>query len=318
MVNEDRYVLIVGSPRSGTSLLRRVLSQSGAVCGHPLEPQYILDLHERFGFTITDVAGALDELVSHRMFPAELINATILRNRLGGRTSMDLSEFLAVCYRVMRGDSDQTVLLKHPTLVLHPDVMQRLFPKLRIIQCVRDPRANILSRRTRWPATNVWTAATRWSESIHAGRRFHTDSGTPYIETRYEDLLMSPERTCRTLCDFLEIPFEPAMLVVDYAMDEFDPGKPGVSDKHHFRSFEAQRIDKWRQFLEPAEVKLIETRCREGMELFGYAPTAPRVNPLEYYGYYLPERGRALVKATRRTLRRYRMRSAWRSFASSV
>ena len=303
-MSEDRYVLIVGSPRSGTSLLRRVLSHSGALCGHPLEPQYILDLRERFGFTITDVAGALDLLVSHRMFPAELINATVLRNRLSGRASIDLSEFLAICYRVMRGDSDQTVLLKHPTLVLHTDVMQRLFPNLRIIQCVRDPRANILSRRTRWPATNLWTAAALWGDSIQAGRRFHAESGTPYMEMRYEDLLTSPESTCRALCEFLHIPFEPDMLVVDYAMDEFNPDRPGEAGAHHYRSFEAQRIDKWRQFLAPAEVKLIETRCREGMALFGYTPSAPRVNPVEYYGYYLTERGRALVRATRRALRR--------------
>ena len=313
-MSEDRYVLIVGSPRSGTSLLRRVLSRSGALCGHPLEPQYILDLHERFGFTITDVAAALDLLISHRMFPAELINATVLRNRLSGRTSIDLAECLAVCYRVMRGDSDQTVLLKHPTLILHPDVMRRLFPTLRVIQCIRDPRANALSRRTRWPATNLWTASSLWGESIRAGRRFHEESGTPYLEMRYEDLLKSPESTCRGLCEFLNIPFEPAMLVVDYEMTEFNPDKPGEAAEHHFRSFEAQRIDTWRQFLTPAEVKLIETQCREGMELFGYTPTTPQVNPLEYYGYYLTERGRALAKSTRRTLRRrfagYRMRSA--------
>jgi hypothetical protein len=317
-MSDDRYVLIVGSPRSGTSLLRRVLSHSAGLCGHPLEPQYILDLYQRFGFTISDVAGALDLLVSHRMFPAELINAAVLRNRLGGRPSIDLAEFLAVCYRVMRGDSAQTVLLKHPTLVVHPEVMRRLFPNLRIIQCVRDPRANILSRRTRWPATNLWTAATLWSESIQAGRRFHAETGTPYVEIRYEDLLTSPESTCRTLCEFLHVPFEPAMLVVDYAMDEFTPSQPGVSDTHHFQSFEAQRIDNWRRFLEPAEVRLIESRCREGMELFGYAPTTPRVNPVEYYGYYCTERGRAEGKALRRRLRHYLIRSAWRSFASSV
>ena len=303
-MNADRYILIVGSPRSGTSLLRQVLSRSSALCGHPLEPQYILDLHERFGFTITDVPAAIDLLVSHRMFPAELINATVLRHSLGRRTSIDLSEFLALCYRVMRGASDQPVLLKHPTLILHPELMRRLFPTLRVIQCVRDPRANILSRRTRWPATNVWTAATLWGESIRAGRRFHTDSGTPYIEVRYEDLLTSPETTCRTLCEFLEIPFEPAMLAVDYEMDEFHPDRPGEAGGHRYRSFEAQRIDKWRQFLAPAEVKLVETVCRDGMAQFGYAPAIPRVNPFEYYGYYLTERGRALAKTSRRTLRR--------------
>ena len=309
-MREDRYVLIVGSPRSGTSLLRRVLSRSGELCGHPLEPQYILDLYRRFGFTITDVPAAIDLLVSHRMFPAEMVAASRLRTRLAGRSSIELSELLAVCYRIMRSDSDQTVLLKHPTLVLHADVMQRLFPNLRVIQCVRDPRANALSMRTRWPATNLWMASSRWGESIRAGRRFHQETGTPYREMRYEDLLSSPESTCRGLCEFLHIPFEPAMLVIDHVMNDFDPDKPGEAGQHHYQSFEAHRIDKWRQFLTPSEVKLIESRCREGMELFGYAPSAPRVTPFEYYLYYLTERGRAESTTIRRRLRRYRMRSA--------
>lgn len=303
-MNDDRFVLIVGSPRSGTSLLRRILASSGELCGHPFEPQYILDLYRRFGFTITDVPAALELLISHRMFPADTVDTTILRNALAGRTSIDLSEFLAVCYRVMRGGSDQTVLLKHPTLVLHAELMRRLFRNLRVIQCVRDPRANAFSQRTRWPSTNLWTAASRWRESIRAGRRLHRESGTPYMEMRYEDLLTSPDSTCRRLCEFLQIPFEPAMLAVDHVMDDFNPGTPGESARHHYQSFETQRIDRWRQFLTPVEVTLIETRCREGMELFGYAPTAPQVNPIEYYRYYVTARRRALGKTLRRILRR--------------
>jgi len=236
--NDDRFVLIVGSPRSGTSLLRSILSSSGELCGHPLEPQYILDLYRRFGCTITDVPGAFELLTSHRMFPAGKIDTTILRQALAGRSSMDLSEFLAVCYRVMRGGSDQTVLLKHPTLILHPELMRRLFRNLRVIQCVRDPRANALSQRTRWPSTNLWTSASRWGESIRTGRRFHKESGTPYLETRYEDLLASPDSTCRTLCDFLQIPFEPAMLALDLVMNDFDPNTPGEFAEHHYQSFE--------------------------------------------------------------------------------
>jgi hypothetical protein len=281
------------------------LASSGELCGHPFEPQYILDLHRRFGFTITDVPGALELLISHRMFPADQVDTTILRHALAGRTSMGLPEFLAVCYRVMRGGSDQAVLLKHPTLVLHPELMRRLFRNLRVIQCVRDPRANACSQRTRWPSTNLWIAASRWHESIRAGRRLHAESGIPYMEMRYEDLLASPESTCRTVCDFLQIPFEPAMHVPDLVMNDFNPGTPGEFVEHHYRSFETQRIDRWRQFLAPVEVKLIETRCREGMELFGYAPTAPRVNPGEYFLFYVTARRRALAKTIRRSLRQF-------------
>jgi hypothetical protein len=280
------------------------MTSSRELCVHPLEPQYILDLYQRFGFTINDVPGALELLISHRMFPADKMDASILRNALVGCASISLSEFLTVCYRVMRGGSDQTVLLKHPTLVLHNELMRRLFRNLRVIQCVRDPRANVFSQRTRWPSTNVWMAASRWRESIRAGRRLHSESGTPYLEIRYEDLVTSPDSTCRTVCDFLPIPFEPAMLALDYEMQDWNPNTPGEFAQRRYRSFETQRIDTWRQFLTPVEVKLIEARCREGMELFGYAPTAPQVKPIEYFRYYVSARRRALGRTIRRSLRR--------------
>ena len=168
---------------------------------------------------------------------------------------------------------------------------------------MRDPRANAFSQRTRWPSTDLWVSASLWRESIRAGRRFHRENGTPYVETRYEDLLTSPGSTCRTSCDVLQVPFEPAMLVLDHVMNDFNPEKPGESVEHHYRSFETQRIDKWRQFLSPVEVKLIETRCREGMVQFGYAPSALKVNPIEHCRYYATARWRELRRTIRRILR---------------
>jgi hypothetical protein len=303
-MTDDRFVLIVGNPRSGTSLLRQILSSTSELCGHPLEPQYILDLYRRFGFTITDVPAALELLTSHRMFPAGHIDRAALKRALAGRSSIDLSEFLAVCYRIMKGNSDRAVLLKHPTLVLHAQLVRRLFPNSHVIQCVRDPRANAHSQRTRWPSTSLWNSASRWSASIRAGRRLHKESGAPYMEMRYEDLLTSPDRTCRTVCDFLQIAFNPGMLLVDHVMNAFSPDNPGEPTAHHYRSFEAHRIDQWRKFLTPVEVKLIENRCRDGMEEFGYPLTAPQVSPIEYYPYYVSVRGRALGKTIRRVLRR--------------
>jgi hypothetical protein len=305
----DRFVLIVGNPRSGTSLLRELLSGSSQLWGHPTEPQYILDLYQRFGFTIADVSSAVEVLAAHHMFPAERVDMAALRSALAGRASMDLAEFLSVLYRVMRRGSDRAVLLKHPTLVLHTELMRRLFPNLRVIQCVRDPRANAHSQRTRWPSTNLWVAASRWRQSIRAGRHLHEACGVPYMEMRYEDLLASPESTCRTLCEFLQIPFEPSLLVLDHVMRDFDPQKPGESSQHRYQSFETRRIDTWRQFLTPVEVKLIEARCRDGMQEFAYAPTSPRVAPFDYYRYYLTARRKALGKTIRRTIRR-RFRSA--------
>ncbi len=94
------------------------------------------------------------------------------------------------------------------------------------------------------------------------------------------------------------------MLVLDHVMNDFNPNQPGEFAEHHYQSFETQRIDRWRQFLTPVEVKVIETLCREGMEQFGYAQTAPQVKPADIYRYYVTARRLALSKTIRRILRR--------------
>ena len=115
------------------------------------------------------------------------------------------------------------------------------------------------------------------------------------MEMRYEDLLASPDSTCRTLCEFLQIPFEPAMLVLDHVMNDFNPSQPGEFAEHHYRSFETQRIDKWRQFLTPVEVKLIETRCREGWRSLDSADGSAG-EAHEYLRYYVRRAGSRSAK----------------------
>lgn len=301
---KNRFVVVVGSPRSGTSLLRTILKSSDALCVHTLEPQYILDLYRRFGRTIKNVPAATELLVSSRKFPHDLVDAGLLREKLTGRSSMSLSEFLHICYGLMKGPTDRAVVLKHPTLILHVDLIRDLFPDLRIIQCVRDPRANAFSQRTRWPSTNLWYAASRWRATIQAGRKLKNERRIPYLEVRYEDLVTAPEPTCRAICSFLQIPFEPSMLAPDHVQRDWNPNNPGHGAKRKYQSFETQRIDKWKAYLTPVEIRLIEARCREGMEQFGYPALNPEVKPGDYYRYYLNARRGALKKTVRQILRR--------------
>jgi hypothetical protein len=307
----DQFVVVAGSPRSGTSLLRTILAGSNQLCVHKTEPHYLLELHRRFGDVIADVPKAVEFLLAHEKFPADEIAADELRSAVAGRTSVTLSELLVATYRLLnKAHPSRAVVLKHPAFILHLDLIKNLLPNLVVIHCIRDPRANVHSQRTRWPATSMWEAASKWRASIRAGRRWQQRGVTPYLEVRYEDLVTAPKATCRTLCEFLRIPFEPSLLAFDHVEREWNPARPGEGSKRHYQGFEHHRIDNWKKFMTPAEIKLIEDRCHEGMKLFGYALTTPPVNAREYVPYYVRERRKALKRSIRRLKRSVRRGAA--------
>jgi hypothetical protein len=297
----DQFVVVAGSPRSGTSLLRTILSGSQHLCVHKTEPHYLLEIHRRFGAEITDVRGALDFLLTHEKFPADEVGAEALRSAVAGRTSISLSELLLTTYRLLnKAQPSRAVVLKHPAFILHLDFIRQLLPNLVVVHSIRDPRANVHSQRTRWPATSIWEAASKWRASIRAGREWQRRGVTPYLEVKYEDLVTAPEATCRRLCEFLRIPFEPSLLAFDHVEREWNPARPGEGSKRHYQGFEHHRIDKWKKFMTPQEIKLIEDRCREGMAVAGYELATPRVGAREYVPYYLKERRKALKRSLRR------------------
>jgi hypothetical protein len=297
----EPFVVVAGSPRSGTSLLRTILRSNSSLIVHRTEPHYLLELHRRHGLTIRDVPAAVDFLLAHEKFPRDQIDTDAVRAEIGSRSEISLSDLLRTSYRIMRrARPDAPVVLKHPAFILHLDLIKALFPDLSVIHLIRDPRANAFSQRTRWPSTSLWTSATVWQASVDAGRSWQARQVTPYMELRYEDLVARPEAACRAVCDFLKVPFEPAMLASDHVEKQWNPSNPGQGEKRRYDGFEQQRIDKWRRFMTPVEVKMIEDQCTRGMKLFGYEPSSPQVAITAYVPYYLNERRRALQKAFKR------------------
>lgn len=303
----EQYVLVAGSPRSGTTLLRTILKGSSALVVHAEEPLYILELHQRYGRTVTNVPEATEFVIAHKKFPKGQIDPHQLRDVLKGQAVMGLAEFLRTCYRLLRGNRPEApVLLKHPSLLLHLDLVKDLLPDVSVMHIVRDPRANAFSQRNRWPSTSLWSSATGWQSYVDAGETWQRRRLTPYTELRYEDLVESPETWCGKICDFLEIPLEPAMLAIEHFQKDWDPTRPGEGARRRYEGFERERIDKWRTYMKPVEVRLIENQCHRGMARFEYELTHPEVPAPQYLAYYLNERRRALQKSYKRLKRRFR------------
>ncbi len=184
-----RLAFLGGHPRSGTTLLEQVLG------AHP------------------DVA-AVDESLAFDLFAARLHNAS--PQLPPARLNVIRRRYIeAICAEMGNFKEGQMILDKNPSPTVKLRIWLRVFPELRVILALRDPRdviiscyfqnivlnpvnANFLSlERTAKHYANlmdVWLAVRQWE-------------GLTAIETRYEDVVADLAREGRRVTEFLGLPW---------------------------------------------------------------------------------------------------------------
>lgn len=180
-----RLAYLGGHPRSGTTLLEQVLG------AHP--EMAVLDEPTAFALVVVQLFNA-----SPQLSPARL---NVIRRRYIDRQQSELGG----------ASGNQFILDKNPIDLMKLCIWLRVFPELRVIVALRDPRdvvvscyfqnlelnafsANFLSleRTARHYANlmDIWLAARRWE-------------GFAWLESRYEDLVADMETEGRRVTQFL-------------------------------------------------------------------------------------------------------------------
>lgn len=295
-----------------------MLSRHLELLVHPNEPQYILELYERFGDTIRDRTAALDYVIAHPYLP-DTVDREALQRSCGDTSSVHLRELIQCCLHVWGGEALQRKrpVLKDPALTFHLELIHDLFPGAYIVHIVRDPRGNVSSQRARWPDASVWECATWWRDAVRAARTWQQQGKTPYTELKYEDLVLSPEATLQELCQNLNIPYYPEMLDFEFKGNLYAPDAPPKSVR--FTTVKPSRVTIWKERLTPIEVRLIEACCQTEMSWWQYKRNAPHVPHLRYVRRYLYERAHYRLLTSARTVKHAIRRFGWRhGFTRSI
>jgi hypothetical protein len=199
----SRPAFIFSSVRSGSTLLRLILNSHSAIYA----PHELHLRHIKVEFSHVTAKHAMSSL---DLDQDELTH--LLWDRL-------LTEAL-------RRSGKQQLVEKTPNLVLSWERVARCWPGARYVFLLRHP-AGILDSwrrvRDRQTADDVAATVTRYLSALRDARR-----ALPGLTVRYEDLTADPGRECRRLCDFFEVPYEPAM--VQYGAREHGELKFGLGD----------------------------------------------------------------------------------------
>jgi hypothetical protein len=253
-------LFIVGSARSGTKLLRDLLNRSGQINLCNPETHFIPFLYRRFGGNPTSFDAPLDQL--YREFnrtPFQLFSCR-MGKRIMTRSDFDAlggAETWAEAFEIILrfyGDPDAGATAvwgdKTPSYVLEMRLLAEIFPQVKFIHIIRDPRDVALSARRVWDH-NIYRVAGKWYGAITTARRDAANLGSNYLEIFYERLLADPEQELRRACFFVERAFDPAMTTLLLPSEN-------IGDAKGKRFIDARNLGKYKKMLLPREQKRIE------------------------------------------------------------
>lgn len=209
--------IIIGAPRSGTTLLRFILD-SHPEMAIPPETGF-LALGPHFTHVGDDLIGEfLRKIVN---YPPEApawndfqIPEEQFHRKLMNLDPFSVSEGFRVFYQMYAARFNKSRWGdKTPAYCFNMTKIEAVLPEAHFIHLIRDGRDVALSLRRMWfsPGWDIETQAKHWSSFIIAARR-GSYYCRHYMEVRYEDLILNMQETSKKICEFTGLGFDPAML----------------------------------------------------------------------------------------------------------
>lgn len=206
---------IIGSARSGTTLLRTILNAHPQVAVPP-ESRFITELWR--GEDEVHVEGLLGALEQHRLFRVWELDIDQVRKELGGAPRAPYADVMESSYRAWARQKNKSCWGdKTPRYIEQIPLLARLWPRAKFVHQIRDGRNVVLSYAdVPFGPKTLGKAADLWRKRVSLGLANGRPLGPErYLEIRYEEFTADPTHQTKALCTFLGVEFHPDML--DYA-----------------------------------------------------------------------------------------------------
>ena len=208
---------IVGSARSGTTLLRFMLDAHSELAIPP---------ETGFFTTISKLKGSGEKL--RDMFFRAIVNypeaapswpdfeipQETFQQALTEIEPFNISDGYRAFYRLYAARLGKSRWGdKTPIHCLYLNTIRHVLPEAHFIHLIRDGRDAALSLREMWfsPGFDIEVQATYWRDCVMAARRDGAGCAD-YIEIRYKDLICNTQETLNRVCAHIGLSFESTML----------------------------------------------------------------------------------------------------------
>ncbi len=285
-MSEPNYFFLVGSPRSGTTLLQTMIMRAPGVTMPP-ELHFIHITYKR-RHRMPDLRTDAGWEQAMNAIKARCAHSDIDMDHevfaeLCGQADRNYGDLFR-CWLKAIGRLEQATSVgeKTPNHCEWIPELATMIPEARFVHIMRDPRDSALSQREAFGRPSL-QAAVRWKRDL----AMHKDClrlmpASRYTAVRYEDLVTDPAASIERLCTFLGLTYREEML------DPAGREKKGFAsyEEHKLRTLEkvtSSRIGRYKTKMGAMDVAVIEHICGPLMEEMGYT-LENKPKPLAWLG----------------------------------
>lgn len=158
-----------------------------------------------------------------------------------------------------------------------------LFPDMLFLDVVRDPRAQIssMNRAIIYDFETILNTM-RWVESRQWIDRLRQKYPHNIMTIRYEDFILQHEETLKTICCYLDIPFDPILLNIEKSKEAYVMSHLSPLWETNYSPPITEPIQKYKNFLTMEEIEHIEEQTLPWMRQYHYHPITQHKITLSY------------------------------------
>ena len=311
--NQVNPIFIVGMPRSGTTLLRTLLSAHPAIA---IPPETHFLNHWMLRYQAADLTRPAifnrfwDEFCKSDFMVRSGLDPDTAKGRIQSAGDINFKGiFTTLLLMYAEAKGKRRCAEKTPAHYQYMHVLLDWFPHGRLIFVQRDPRGVVASLlKVPWAPDFAYVSARNWTRSCSILEQCASDQRVLCL--RYESLVEQTEHELKRVCEFVGEEFTSAMLErtgsdindnidVNDKMDESDKIINMWSKEHlrsAFRPVDSESVEKWRVTLSGYQIAVIEHIARKKMTGYGYQPITE--------GLSLPQRAQWCSEIIKNTVTR--------------
>ncbi|HZA38300.1 MAG TPA: sulfotransferase [Candidatus Baltobacteraceae bacterium] len=292
---DQRACFIAGQAKSGTTLLVALLDNHPELLVLPEETAYFPTVLTKYGprgrraqFDYITKESLSNVLFGgpckwgkrdYSYFPTARFLQTFEQMAFDPlNAERDLLVILLEAYAAILGRSLGSItrwVEKTPANRKYLPAIHTRFPHARVLVTMRDPRAifaaQIALEKTRQLGTfSTYYCISHWRDVAKVVLRARDCSDTTLFDVPYEKLILEPAKWMKQICAFLEIEYDPAIVLTPTKAGKFWEGN-SATETAFFR-ISTEPLTRWQSDLSEEEIGWVEWHCRDLMPEFGYEP----------------------------------------------
>jgi hypothetical protein len=293
---KTKPIFIIGNPRSGTTLLRLLLTCHSKIVIPP-ECGFIIWLEKKYqDWTLTDcndpthTHSFVTDLIACRKFDTWKLDPETIQTAISKRKPANYRSLCELIYCLYGEERKKFFSMwgdKNNFYLNHLSDINTIFPYARFLHIIRDGRdvacsyrevMNLNSKSAYAPQlpTEIEKIALEWKTNIKKINHFFNVVGhKKTLAIKYEELVFSPKKALKKICRWLGIKYENQMMLfhLENHRNKLEP--PVTSDwkKRTFEPISTSRVGQYINILNMQEQRQFIKIAGCELSKFGYMKT---------------------------------------------